>query len=159
MKKPQAQKNNGKVTDLTGLGKTPASEIRYLCKECKGKGSEQLLWPHKKTSPSSGPCYKCSVCGTVYDSSLVKLPKAAKSVSSSVAAKDTFFFETIPENRGLVQLEDEYQKYNPEPEEERLGAQGATILRSEITLTDSQGHNRTVVKRDYPSIRPVTMLD
>jgi hypothetical protein len=46
-------------------------------------------------------------------------------------------------------VEDAYAKYDPEPNADQfLINSGATIIRSEITLTDSSGHNRTIVRRN-----------
>ncbi|MGB7663446.1 MAG: hypothetical protein WBL67_12000 [Nitrososphaeraceae archaeon] len=45
---------------------------------------------------------------------------------------------------------DEYSKFDSEIDgsvDEHLINQGATIIRSEITLTDSSGRNRTIVRR------------
>lgn len=58
-------------------------------------------------------------------------------------------FECVTENKGLEPLEDGYKKYDPEEyADEHLIQQGATIIRSEITITDSWGRNRTIVRRD-----------
>ena len=54
----------------------------------------------------------------------------------------------VPDNQGI---EDEYSKYNSDFDgfaDEQLINSGATILHSEITITDSQGHNRTIVRRN-----------
>jgi hypothetical protein len=46
-------------------------------------------------------------------------------------------------------VEDAYAKYDPEPNVDQfLINSGATITRSEIALTDSSGHNRTIVRRN-----------
>jgi hypothetical protein len=109
------------------------------------------LIAYPKQSPYAGPSYKCPSCDTVYDSSLVKLPRAAKPVRSTIGSErdsqTDFIIETVEENRGLI-VEDEYEKYNPDPnEDEMIKAQGGTIIDSRIELTDSSGMNRTVVKR------------
>ena len=45
-------------------------------------------------------------------------------------------------------VEDEYTKYDPEPNADQfLTNSGATILHSEIEITDSQGRNRRIVRR------------
>jgi hypothetical protein len=57
---------------------------------------------------------------------------------------------TINEDKGKGMIvEDKYAKYDPEPNADQfLINSGATIIRSEITLTDSSGHNRTIVRRN-----------
>jgi hypothetical protein len=55
----------------------------------------------------------------------------------------------VPENRGLSIVEDEYDKYDPEPDEEEIiKGMGGTIIDSRIELTDSSGMNKTLVRRD-----------
>lgn len=47
-----------------------------------------------------------------------------------------------------MQIEDEYEKYDPEPgDDEMMKMQGFHIISSEIQPTDSSGMNRTIVKR------------
>ena len=74
----------------------------------------------------------------------------SSSVSSS--SKDIVLM-TIPESnsKGLEEREDEYAKYDQMFDgaaDQILINSGATIIRSEITLTDSLGHNRTIVRRN-----------
>lgn len=152
LKKKSESEDMHDILDLTGINLASSSDIRYVCKECK---PEQILIPFPQAqiaNPFAGPSYRCPSCSTVYDSSLLKLPRAAKPVRSTIGSeKDSandFIVDTIPENSGLV-IEDEYDKYNPEPfEDEFLKAQGATIIESRIELTDSNGMNRTIVKRN-----------
>jgi len=58
-------------------------------------------------------------------------------------------FMSIPEDgKTGVTVEDEYEKHNPEPMADKiLEATGATILHSEVTLTDSSGNKQTFVRR------------
>lgn len=57
---------------------------------------------------------------------------------------------TINEDKGKGMIVyDEYAKYVPEPSSDQfLINSGATIIRSEIPLTDSSDHNRTIVRRN-----------
>jgi len=140
------------IIDLTSITNSSATDNRYICKECQP--TEQLLIPYPQAqieNPFAGPSYICPSCSTVYDSSLVKLPRAAKPVKSTIGSEidsmTDFVIETVEENRGLI-VEDEYEKYNPDPlEDEWIKAQGGTIIDSRIELTDSSGMNRTIVKR------------
>jgi hypothetical protein len=80
------------------------------------------------------------------------MSKVAKGISSSLSKENnTPFFATIDEDVTgglLVSREDEYNKYDPEPNADQfLINSGATILHSEITITDSSGRNRTIVRR------------
>jgi hypothetical protein len=129
----------------------------FLCQYCV----EPLVFYAKAQidNPHAGPSYICTKCGIVTDSSLEKLPKAAKKVTSSIGSPTnvTPFIETIPENAGeslLNQRRDEYAEINQrfEPnEDEQIKAMGGTIIESRIQLTDSTGQNKTYVKRsdDY----------
>lgn len=142
---------NEDIVDLTGINLASATENRYICKECK---PEQILMPYpqaQRENPFAGPSYRCPICNTVYDSSLVKLARVAKPVRSTIGSErdiqSDFIVDIVPENKGLI-VEDEYEKYNPEPnEEEWFRAQGFHIIESRIELTDSSGMNRTIVKR------------
>ena len=60
---------------------------------------------------------------------------------------------SIPESnsKGLEEPEDEYAKYDQMWDgqaDQFLINSGATIIRSEIEVTDSQGRNRRLVRRD-----------
>ncbi len=57
---------------------------------------------------------------------------------------------TINEDKGKGMIVyDEYAKYVLEPSSDQfLINSGATIIRSEIPLTDSSDHNRTIVRRN-----------
>ncbi len=53
-------------------------------------------------------------------------------------------------SKGGLYVEDEYEKYDQlfdGSDDERLINSGVTIIRSQITLTDSQEDNRTIVRR------------
>jgi hypothetical protein len=54
--------------------------------------------------------------------------------------------EFVPESQ-YYDAEDEYDKYNPDNDDEMWKAQGATIIESKIELVDSAGIIRTIVKR------------
>jgi hypothetical protein len=148
--KATTQDKHDIVDVATDIIQAQASNIKYICKECEG--SQLREYPQAQLyNPHAGRSYICPTCNKVYDSSLEKLPKAVKKVRSNVASAEesTPFIEIINENGGIREEQDEYDKYNPEPnEEEQLKAEGATIIESKITLTDSQGHNRTIVKRN-----------
>ena len=73
------------------------------------------------------------------------------SVSSS-SSKDIVLM-TIPEsnNKGLEEREDEYEKYSQMFDgqaDQFLINSGATIISSTIEISDSSGHNRTLVRRN-----------
>jgi hypothetical protein len=129
--------------------KASANNNTFLCKYCI---EPLVFYPQARIdNPHAGPSYICPKCGVVVDSSLEKLPKASKKVTSSIGSptNNIPFIETIAENAGQNTRESEYDKYNPEPdEEEQLKAMGATLIESRIELTDRQGHNRTYVKRN-----------
>ena len=57
---------------------------------------------------------------------------------------------TIKEDKGLFEHVDEYEKYSQDFDgfaDQLLISNGATITYSGITLTDSMGRNRTLVRR------------
>ena len=62
---------------------------------------------------------------------------------------------TVPDHKGLIdESVDEYAKYNSMFDgaaDELLFNSGATIIKSEITLTDRHGNNRTLVRREDPN--------
>jgi hypothetical protein len=149
------QDNHHDVIDLASsiTEAKAANNTSFLCKYCIGP-----LLPYPKNqidNPHAGPSYICTKCGTVVDSSLEKLPKASKKVVSSIGSPQNVapFIEMVPENatKGLNPIEDEYAEVNArfEPnEDEQIRAMGGTIIDSRIALTDSQGHNKTLVRRD-----------
>ena len=117
--------------------------IKYICKQDK-----QLLQPYPQgqiENPYAGPCYRCPTCNTVYDSSLVKLPRQPRPVNSSIGGIEKYTSSDIRDYnedniKGLNEREDEYDKYNPEENaDEMLRLSGAKIIESRIELTDSSG--------------------
>jgi DNA-directed RNA polymerase subunit RPC12/RpoP len=133
----------------TTINVASATDRKYICPTC----SELLQdWPAAKiTNPFAGPSYRCPNCDRIYDSSLERLPKASKKIQSSLGREqntDTgFIIQTTPENRDIERVDD-YSKYDPEGDtDERMKAQGWHIIDSRIELTDSQGRNRTAVRR------------
>jgi hypothetical protein len=151
--------NSDKVIDLASTQKEAQDESKtYICSEC---GKDLVLdTTYRLRNPYGGEGYycsninKCSMFGKVLDISIEKLkvkPRPVKGAISNLRdASQESIIETIAEDKGLQQpIEDEYDKYNPEPfEDELLKAQGATIIESRIELTDSSGMNRTIVKRN-----------
>jgi len=138
------------ILDLTGITKASATDVKYICKDCQ---PEQILMAYPQAqidNPFVGPSYRCQNCNTVYDSSLVKLPRAARLVRSTIGnerdSQMDFVVDTVPENKGLQSPEDEYdEKYNPEPmEDERLEMEGAHIINS---TTYYPASNTTITKR------------
>ena len=81
--KKRGQENGKDITDLTGNNKLDLpTELKYICKQDK-----ELLQPYPQgqiENPYAGPCYRCPSCNTVYDSSLVKLPRQPRPVNSSI---------------------------------------------------------------------------
>lgn len=76
-------------------------------------------------------------------------PTDSKTLKASVSNNQPIL-AFIPEDKGIRQTEDEYEKYNQMWDgqaDEQIINSGATILRSEITLTDSSGRNKTLVRR------------
>jgi RNase P subunit RPR2 len=158
----QNKSNKAKVTQnkhhdiidvATSISQAQTASIRYTCKYCPDATATLLPYPQARVQhPHAGPSYICPKCGTVYDSSLEKLPRAAKRVTGAIEAAETPpFIETIDERAGVQDRQDEYDKYNPEPnEEEQIKAMGATLIESKIEITDTQGNNRTIVKRNTP---------
>lgn len=143
----------------SSITQAQASDIKYICKDC---GPEQILLDYPQAqyyNRFAGKSYICPNCSKIYDSSLEKLPKAAKGIKSSVNADNTTtmpFLETIAENKGIERV-DEYAEINQrfEPmEDENIRRMGGTIIDSRIGLTDSQGRNRTIVRRDASTIPP-----
>lgn len=77
-----------------------------------------------------------------------KRPKTGVSSTLGDNSSDGIIMEYVSEDKGLEPIEDEYKKYDPEESaDELLINQGALIIRSEITITDSAGRNRTLVRR------------
>ena len=90
-------------------------------------------------------------CGKDYNASLVALHKKSKSVTSTIGTNNNndLLVQSVPEDKDLPPIEDEYVKYDPEPNADQLLINsGATIIRSEIQLTDSSGGNRILVRRN-----------
>jgi hypothetical protein len=150
-----------KVIDLASTLKEAQDESKtYICSEC----SSDLVYDktYRLRNPFGGEGYycsnvdKCPLFGKVLDISLQKLavkPKPVKGTISSLRdANQEVKIDIVTENKGMTIVEDEYQKYDPEPgEDERLRLSlGAEIMRSEIILTDSSGMDRTMVKRNTP---------
>jgi hypothetical protein len=79
-------------------------------------------------------------------------PQQHKSIESAVSRSNQPMFMTIPESKGGSNYEvDEYENYSQMWDgnaDEQLINSGATIMRSEITLTDSSGNNRVLVRRN-----------
>jgi uncharacterized Zn finger protein len=110
------------IIDLTSITNSSATDTRYVCKKCREPEQQLLPYPQAQIeNPFAGPSYRCPNCNMVYDSSLVKLPRAAKQVKSTIGSErdsqTDFIIETISEDRGLI-VEDEYEKYNPDPNED-----------------------------------------
>jgi len=88
------------------------------------------------------------------DSSVVKLRVKPGDLSVAVAntrsgKESNIFFETIHEDRGFDALkQDDYVKYDPEPNEEMIKAMAGTTINSRIELIDNSGFNRIIVRRN-----------
>lgn len=127
------------------------AKVTYLCQDC---GSDLILDASYKTrNPfAGGSGYFCTSCLKTYDDSLVRLPKKPKAVTSSIGdpnLRNPFIIGTVPENKGFPEEFDEYSKYDPEKmADQQIINSGATILHSEIEITDSSGFNRTLVRRN-----------
>ena len=133
------------------------SGIIYVCPNCDD--TDLILdATHQVKSPfSKGRGYFCGSCQKTFDDSLVHLHKKPKAVTSTIGDfskgnnnSQVPILEYISEDRGIGPdiIEDEYQKYDPEESaDEHLINQGATIIHSEIQLTDSSGRNRIIVRR------------
>jgi RNase P subunit RPR2 len=162
-KKIKDEDNSRRVIDLaTPLSNALAADKRYICPACK---DVLVDYPQAQLyNPHAGPSYRCPNCNKIYDSSLEKLPKTSKKVHSSLGREQSgdsgfIMVETVPENAGQQNIQDEYDKYDPEGDSDyRMEMQGWHITESKIELTDRQGNNRTIVKRDK-DIKPVTTLD
>jgi hypothetical protein len=134
----------------TSITQAKASSVKYVCKECEGS---QLLRDYPQAqlyNPHAGRSYICTSCNKIYDSSLGKLPRAAKKVTGAVAstAESTPFIESVNENAGVLDQQSDYDRYDPEGDtDERMKLQGWHIIESKLELTDRQGNNRTIVKR------------
>ncbi|MGI0043493.1 MAG: hypothetical protein ACRD47_07260 [Nitrososphaeraceae archaeon] len=152
--------SNHKVIDLASALQQQKEESKtYICSEC---GTDlvqdttfRLRNPHGGEGyycPNINNSKRCSLFGKVLDISLEKLkvkPRPVKGAISNLKdATQEVMIDFIQENKGMVIEEDEYKKYDPEPnEDERLRLSGAEIIRSKIILTDSEGRNRTIAKR------------
>jgi hypothetical protein len=77
-------------------------------------------------------------------------PRKVQGVISNLQnASREYIIETIQEDNELAVFEDGYEKYDPEPGEEKMiKGMGGTIIDSRIELTDSVGMNRTIVRRN-----------
>ena len=126
------------------------SYITYVCNEC---GTDLILDAEYqiKNPFSRGRGYFCGSCQKTYDDSLVRLTKKPRAVAATIGnMKNDLVFQSVLEDKGLDIVEDEYSKYdqNLEPSADQfLINSGATIICSEITLADSGGRNRTLVRR------------
>jgi hypothetical protein len=143
-------KKNERFIDLASL-LGDKSHITYICKDCN-TGLILDAEYQIKNPFSRGRGYICGSCQKTYDDSIVRLPKKPRPLTSTIGDSSRNgnqpFFAPIPENKdGTDMIEDEYSKYDPEPNaDQQLINSGATIIRSEITLTDSEGRNRTLVR-------------
>jgi hypothetical protein len=127
------------------------SHITYVCNEC---GTDLILDAEYqiKNPFSRGSGYFCGSCQKTFDDSLVRLVKKPRAVSSIIGDKNDLLFQPIPgDKEGSDLIEDEYSKYDSQFDgdaDQFLINSGSTILRSEITLIDSSGRNRVLVRRD-----------
>ena len=126
------------------------SHFTYVCNEC---GTDLILDAEYqiKNPYSRGRGYFCGYCQKTFDDSLVRLVKKPRAVSSTIGDRNDLLFQPIPEDKeGSDLIEDEYSKYDEVFDanvDELLINSGAAIIRSEITLTDSAGTNRMLVRR------------
>jgi hypothetical protein len=125
------------------------SYITYVCNEC---GTDLILNSEYqiKNPFSKGRGYFCGSCQKTYDDSVVRLTKKPRAVASAIGdmKNDLVVFQSVLEDKGLDIAEDEYSKYDPEEfADQFLINSGATIIRSEITLSDSSERNRVIVRR------------
>ena len=146
------KKQGEKVINLAGaISKADKSKTVYQCIDC---GSDLILDQtfRLKNPHAGGTGYFCGPCNKTFDDALVRLPKKPKAVISSVGdpnLRNIFMIATVPENKGLEKEFDEYSKYDPEKTaDQQIINSGATILHSEIEITDSSGFNRTLVRRN-----------
>ena len=94
----------------------------------------------------------------IIDLTSITSQNKASSLRSTLGDNNRPIFSVVREDkdgRGLVpshqNMGDEYDKYNDlfDPNADQwLINQGATIINSTIELTDSQGHNRILVRRN-----------
>ena len=78
------------------------------------------------------------------------LGDTSTSNNRSSSNNDIVFF-TVSDHKGLEEPEDEYAKYDQMFDgfaDQQLINSGATIIKSEIEITDSQGRNRKLVRRN-----------
>lgn len=145
------KKKQEKVINLAGaISKADKSKTIYQCLDCGSDLIKDLTF-RLKNPHAGGTGYFCGPCNKTFDDALVRLRKKPKAVISSVGdpnLRNIFMIGTIPENKGLIDEFDEYEKYDPEGSaDQKLVISGATIINSEITLSDSSGSNRTLVRR------------
>ena len=91
----------------------------------------------------------------IIDLTDTKTDTADKGLKASISPNSKPSFFTISEDKGIEDYDnmdmDEYEKYDSQFDgqaDQFLINSGATIIRSEITLTDSSGRNRVLVRRD-----------
>ena len=150
-----------KFIDLTSAAVADtdkSNNVTYVCPDC----DDDLILDasHQVKNPfSRGRGYFCGSCQMTFDDSLVHLHKKPKAVTSTIGDFSSGnnsnnlvpIVEYISEDRVIDPdiIEDEYSKYDPEESaDEHLINSGATIIRSEIQLTDSSGRNRILVRRN-----------
>ena len=71
--------------------------------------------------------------------------------SSNSSSSNEVVFLTVPDHKGPEEPEDEYAKYDQMFDgqaDQQLINSGATIIKSEIEITDSFGRNRKLVRRN-----------
>ena len=142
----QKQKKGGFI-DISSVTAT-ANNITYLCSDCNDELILESTYQQKNPF-SKGKGYFCGSCQKTYDDSLVKLVKKPKAVASTIGDKNYMVFQTVPEDKGLDPMGDEYAKYDAiiEPSADQyLINSGATIINSRIEITDLEGRHRTLVR-------------
>jgi hypothetical protein len=145
------KRKDEKFTNLAGaISKADKAKTVFQCIDCGSDLIKDLTF-RLKNPHAGGIGYFCGPCNKTFDDALVRLPKKPKAVISSVGdpnLRNIFMIATVPENKGLAEEFDEYSKYDPEKTaDQQIINSGATIINSEITLSDSSGSNRTLVRR------------
>lgn len=138
------------------IAEAKKANVIYVCPDCSNDLILDTTFSMKNPF-AGGDGYWCMNCQNTFDSSLVRLAKKPKPVTSTIGDTNNnnnnqdFLFEHIPEQSGFDYSSEGYDPYTAnDPEEsgdEQLEQQGFHIVDSRIELTDSNGRNRIVAKR------------
>ena len=141
------EKSADNIIDLTGIGTnvTPAGDYREQRIDDNGDDITVTYF----NSDGSTRTFRSQINTQTERSKQSGIRSKLAGDSDNTNNSNQPIFMTASEDKGNgFQVEDEYKKHDPESMADKLlESTGATILHSEVTLTDSSGNTRTFVRR------------